>query len=76
MRRISEQFMADLTAGLLSPLRGLACTDQDITLEIRENYVNLYFKGYSVAKSLRTKSSRQEDNQRKHWRRLDKRTAV
>ena len=48
MRKISEQFLQGLQTGFLSPVTQLAREDHDLDLEIRENEINLYFKGHAL----------------------------
>jgi hypothetical protein len=42
--------MACLTAGFLDGLRQVVALDSDLNLDIRENYLNVYFKGNSLLK--------------------------
>jgi len=48
IRGISDDFVSDLTAGCLSFF--LREANQDICLEIRKNYLNLYYKGGNALK--------------------------
>lgn len=48
LRGLSPEFMRDLKEGLLAPLCRAAITDRDLLLEIREDKVNIYFKGNSL----------------------------
>jgi hypothetical protein len=48
MRRLSDQFMYALTTGFLSELRNCVVKDNDLDLEIRDNYLNIYYKGNSL----------------------------
>lgn len=50
MRKLSDTFLKQLTMGFLSEISGLAKEDHDLNLEIRNNYINLYFKGHSLLK--------------------------
>lgn len=50
MRKLSDEFMACLTSGFLAGLLQAVRTDQDLNLEIREGYLNIYFKGNSLLK--------------------------
>jgi hypothetical protein len=50
MRQLSLPFMHELKAGFLSDLTQHAIADPDLDLEIRANYVNLYYKGNSLLK--------------------------
>jgi hypothetical protein len=53
-RGISPSFVADFQAGLLVPLLK-AAVHQELDLQIREEYINLYYHGCSVIKLSRTK---------------------
>ena len=50
MRRLSDRFMTALTSGFLSKLTHKVRQDKDLDLEIRENYLNIYYKGNSLLK--------------------------
>ena len=50
MRRLSQTFMDCLTTGFLAPLRDCVADDADLNLEIRANYLNVYYKGNSLLK--------------------------
>lgn len=53
MRALSETFMADLLKqdyGLLHPLLERVRQDQTLMLAIRENYVNIYYRGGNILK--------------------------
>jgi hypothetical protein len=50
MRKLSPTFMEALTTGFLSPLREKAAFDVDLDLQIRANYLNIYYKGNSLLK--------------------------
>src|SRR5258706_412353 len=50
MRRLSQTFMDCLTSGFLAGLRDSVAKDTDLNLEIRANYLNVYFKGNSLLK--------------------------
>ena len=46
MRKLSTEFMADLKAGgILSPLREAVKKDKDIILEIRNDSIDIYYRG-------------------------------
>ncbi|MBI4679953.1 MAG: hypothetical protein HY753_01755, partial [Nitrospirae bacterium] len=58
-RRLSEQFKQDLTEsdkkrnegeGLLFPLTSLINNDHSLSLEIRNNYINIYYRGGNLLK--------------------------
>lgn len=50
MRKLSPTFMQNLTSGFLAPLRHKVLADDDLDLQIRDNYLNLYYKGNSLLK--------------------------
>jgi hypothetical protein len=50
MRGLSPEFLTALRSGFLAELTGAAKEDSDLDLEIRENYINLYYKGNSLLK--------------------------
>ncbi len=47
MRMLSERFMGDLVQqeGLLNPILARVKKDQTLMIAIRENYINLYYRG-------------------------------
>lgn len=47
-RGLSSEFLADLEGGLLAPLRERVTRDQSLCLEVRENYINIYYRGGNV----------------------------
>lgn len=58
MRQLSENFIHTLKAGFLSPLLGNVLADKDLDLHIRDNYLNIYYKGNSLLKLAESGSSR------------------
>ncbi len=50
MRKLSLEFMEGLEEGHLAPLRNKVCKDRDLILEIREDALNIYYKGHSLLK--------------------------
>jgi len=50
MRKLSDGFMDCLTSGFLAGIPQAVRADQDLNLEIREGYLNVYFKGNSLLK--------------------------
>ena len=50
MRRLSTSFLDSLKSGFLSEITEKVRQDRDLNLEIRESYVNVYFKGNSLLK--------------------------
>ena len=57
MRKLSETFLVCLKSGFLSSLTKKVKTDPDLDLEIREDYVNVYYKGNSLLKLTENASS-------------------
>lgn len=50
MRKLSDNFMSCLKTGFLTGLVQAVRNDYDLNLEIREGYLNIYFKGHSLLK--------------------------
>lgn len=50
MRGLSERFMVALGDGLLAPLRERVIADRSLCLEIRDDYVNIYYRGGNLLK--------------------------
>ena len=50
MRGLSQQFMDDLNTGVLAALRERVLADRSLCLEIRDDYVNVYYRGGSLLK--------------------------
>ncbi len=50
MRKLSGGFLDCLTSGFLAGIPQAVRADQDLNLEIREGYLNVYFKGNSLLK--------------------------
>jgi len=50
MRKLSEAFLHCLKSGFLSEITERVKRDRDLNLEIREGYLNIYFKGNSLLK--------------------------
>jgi hypothetical protein len=50
MRKLSETFLHSLKSGFLIDLTERVKRDRDLNLEIREGYINIYFKGNSLLK--------------------------
>lgn len=48
MRHLSPTFLDNLTNGFLAPLTARVRADKDLDLEIRDNYLNIYYKGNSL----------------------------
>ncbi|WP_223643784.1 hypothetical protein [Corallococcus sp. EGB] len=47
-RGLSPEFLADLQGGLLAPIRERVVRDQSLCLELREDYINVYYRGGNV----------------------------
>jgi len=45
MRGLKEQFIIDLKTGILAPFGKAVLADTTLCLEIRDNYVNIYYRG-------------------------------
>jgi|AntAceMinimDraft_16_1070373.scaffolds.fasta_scaffold11387_2 hypothetical protein len=52
-RKLSDGFLEELKIGILSPILDRVKKDTTLSLEIREDYFNIYFKGSSLAKVVR-----------------------
>jgi len=50
MRKLSATFINSLKSGFLAGIRKKVIADSDLTLEIRDNYINIYYKGNSLLK--------------------------
>lgn len=50
MRGLRESFMSDLKQGKLSRLLQIVQKDDTLCLEIRENYINVYYRGGNILK--------------------------
>lgn len=50
MRSLSESFMFDLKQGRLNKLLQMVQKDDMLCLEIRENYINVYYRGGNILK--------------------------
>lgn len=48
MRKLDEQFMLDLKEGILKELLEVVHRDQTLCLEIRDNYINIYYRGGNI----------------------------
>ena len=49
-RKLSPQFMQELSAGYLKPLLDRVKFDQTLMLAIRDGYINVYYRGGSLLK--------------------------
>ncbi len=56
MRKLSEKFFNDLKIGFLSGITESVKRDPDLNLEIRDHYINVYYKGNSLLKLRETSS--------------------
>lgn len=50
VRGLNNNFIEDLKEGFLKPITLAVCSDRDLILEIRNNYLNIYYKGQSLLK--------------------------
>lgn len=48
MRRLSENFLADLKNGLLQPILERVRQDNTLMLAIRDGYINIYYRGGNI----------------------------
>ena len=48
MRSLSQTFIDTLKSGSLKPLLNLIMIDSTLCLEIRENYINIYYRGGNI----------------------------
>jgi hypothetical protein len=56
MRKLSDNFFNCLKSGFLSGITEVVKQDPELDLEIREGYINVYYKGNSLLKLTETKS--------------------
>jgi hypothetical protein len=71
MRGLSKEFLAALTSGFLAELTREVKEDSDLDLEIRENYINLYYKGNSLLKLTQAAGGRYRVAVHKKFKTLD-----
>ena len=57
MRKLSSTFIRDLTTGFLQELLHLIQIDQTLCLCIRENYINIYYRGGNLFRLSEGKNS-------------------
>jgi len=50
MRNLSQNFIFELKSGFMTPLLDLVKLDSTLCLEIRKNYINIYYRGGSIMK--------------------------
>jgi len=50
MHQISQTFINQLQTGILQPILQAVHEDKDLDLYIRENYINIYYKGNALLK--------------------------
>ncbi len=55
-RGLSEEFFSDLHAGFLAPLRQRVIADKSLCLELRDDCVNVYYRGGNLLRLARTAS--------------------
>ncbi|MEG1411702.1 MAG: hypothetical protein RSD36_17850 [Terrisporobacter sp.] len=49
-RGLSDKFIKDLKCGILKPILDVVKIDDSLCLEIRDNYINIYYRGGSLYK--------------------------
>jgi len=49
-RGLSDKFIEDLKKGCLHPILKAVQTDEDLILEIRKHYINIYYRGGNILK--------------------------
>jgi len=50
LHKLSDNFLRCLKTGFLSPITESVINDPDLVLDIRDGYINIYFKGHSLLK--------------------------
>ena len=50
MRTLNDSFLEDLKCGMLKPLTDTVITDTSLCLELRGNYINIYYRGGNLLK--------------------------
>lgn len=58
MRKLSDTFLESLKSGFLAGITLAVIDDFDLNLEIRNNYINLYYKGHSLLKLVESSPAR------------------
>ena len=58
MRKLSEDFFENLRSGFLSGITESVKSDSDLNLEIRDAYINVYYKGNSLLKLAEVNASK------------------
>ena len=59
-RGLDDDFINDLRHGLLRPLLDMVKTDNTLMLAIRNNYINIYYRGGSILRLTRKGASQYE----------------
>src|SRR6056297_1124867 len=49
-RKLSQKFIADLKSGQLKEILEFVKSDHTLDIEIRENYINIYYRGGNILK--------------------------
>ena len=57
MRKLDRDFLKDLKKGQLKDLLNYVKSDNTLDLEIRENYINIYYRGSNILKVTKDNSS-------------------
>ena len=71
MRKLSDNFFNCLKSGFLSRITEAVKQDPDLDLEIREGYINVYYKGNSLLKLTGTKSQYKVQIEKKFLKGVD-----
>lgn len=58
MRTLNDSFLEDLKQGMLKPLTETVKADTSLCLELRGNYINIYYRGGNLLKAQTTKSGK------------------
>lgn len=58
MRKLNPEFITALKDGILNPFLERVKKDKTLCLEIRENYLNIYYRGCSISKIAQNKDTK------------------
>jgi hypothetical protein len=71
LREISEKFFTELKSGFLVDIAKSVIADTDLNLEIRDHYINIYYKGNSLLKLAETSTGYRAEIHEKFSQGLD-----